>query len=173
MHTAGFNRKIVISATKRLTAILHNAQSPAFRTVVWNEFFQPHHAMSDAVNGFVIHIRSHVIEQEHGCVALSKIVLQSQNLPAIAKRTLREQPYLRKAIQNDALWFEALHYLEDACSSFLRVRGRTSKEDFVAAFRRAGFRAVKAQRFRCCCLGTSHERRRPPSTRPRFPKSVM
>jgi hypothetical protein len=128
MHSAGLDRKIVKSTTKRLTTIFHHPQPPAFRTVVRSEFFQPDHAMGDAVNGFVVDLRSHVIEQEHGSVALSEIVLQRSYLPSIAKRALREQPYLRKAIQNDALWLEALHYLEDACCGFAEFEvGRVQK----------------------------------------------
>src|SRR5215470_8635754 len=93
LHSAGFYGKIVVAATKRLTAVLHNAQSPALCTVVGGEFLHPHHAMCDAVNGVVIDACGQVVEQEHRCVALSKIVLQSQNLSSIAKGALREQSY--------------------------------------------------------------------------------
>src|SRR5215472_10855409 len=93
LHSAGFYGKIVVAAAKRLTAVLHNTQSPALCTVVGSEFLHPHHAVCNAVNGLVIYARGQVVEQAHGCVALRKIVLQRQNLSTIAKGALREQSY--------------------------------------------------------------------------------
>jgi hypothetical protein len=54
--------------------------------------------MGDAMDGLVIAVGGQIVEQEHRRIALAEEVFQSQDLPPVTKRALRQQPDLRKTV---------------------------------------------------------------------------
>ena len=62
--------------------------------------------MRDAVHGLVGHFGGQVVEQQHGGAELREIMLERQDLPAVAQRTLRQQPDLGQAVEDDAVGLE-------------------------------------------------------------------
>ena len=54
-----------------------------------------------------------VVEQQHGRAVPGEIVLQRQDLPAVAQRALRQQADLGQAVEHDARRLDALDRLED------------------------------------------------------------
>ena len=105
--------EIVVAATKALRAILHDPKPPALGAIVRRQFLQPDDAVSDAVHRLVERVGRQVVEQQHGRAVAREIMLERQDLAAIAQRTLREQADLRQRVEHDALRLAALERLED------------------------------------------------------------
>jgi len=71
------------------------------------------HAVSDAVNRAVGALRGQIVEHDDGRVVLREIMLERQNLPAVAKRALRQQANFGQAVDDDALGLEPLDRCKD------------------------------------------------------------
>ena len=54
----------------------------------------------------------YLVEGRHGAFAAGEEVLESQNLPPVAQRTLRQQAHFRKAVEYNAAWLD-LAYLSN------------------------------------------------------------
>ena len=76
------------------------------------------HAVGDAVHGAVGGLGREIIEHDHGGVVLGKIVLQREDLTPVPQRALRQEPYLRQTIDDDALRSQPLDRIEDALDGF-------------------------------------------------------
>ena len=78
-----------------------------------------------------------------------KVMLESQQLAAIAKRPLGKQPYLRQTVENDTLGSNLIHCIEDELDGFAKLKigriqqtsgaGRHSQRFRVAATRKSRF----------------------------------
>ena len=69
--------------------------------------------MRNAVHCPVIRLARQIVEHQHGRSAAREIVLKREDLAAVAERGLREQAYLRQAVENNPVGFEALNRVED------------------------------------------------------------
>ena len=67
----------------------------------------------DAVHRLVERLGGQVVEQQHGRAVAREIVLQRQDLAAVAQRALRQQADLGQAVEHDARGLGALDRLED------------------------------------------------------------
>ena len=64
--------------------------------------------------GSIDALGGHIVEQEHGRTVAGEIMLQREDLPAIAQRALRQQADFRQAVDHDALRLQPLDRIEDA-----------------------------------------------------------
>jgi hypothetical protein len=74
--------------------------------------------MRDAVHGLVGNVGGEVVEQHHRRAEFHEIMLDRQNLPTIAQRTLRQQPDLGQAVENHPAWPAAFYRLENLLGGF-------------------------------------------------------
>jgi hypothetical protein len=66
------------------------------------------------MHGFVVHVGGEVVEKQDGGALLGEIVLQTQDLAAVAQGALGEQADLGQAVEHDPVRAHALEGLEDA-----------------------------------------------------------
>ena len=93
--------------------VLHHPYPAPFRAVVGRQFFQADHAVGDAVHGLVEGFGGQVVQQQHRGVIAHEVMLDRQDLPAIAQRALREQADLRQAVDDHAGRLDPFDHLED------------------------------------------------------------
>jgi hypothetical protein len=113
--------EVVVAAAERLGAILDHAQARAARAVVGRHLLEPQHAVGDAVHRLVQRVGRQVVEHQHGRAVAREIVLQCQDLPAVAQRALAEQADFRQRVEHDALGPCALDRLEDQLGGFAQL----------------------------------------------------
>ncbi len=65
------------------------------------------------MHGLVEAVGGQIVEQQDGGAVLGEVVLQRQNLPAIAQRALGQQADLRKAVDHHPPRLDGLHLIED------------------------------------------------------------
>ena len=148
LHAAGLDDEVVVAAAERLAAILDDPQPPPLGAVVGRQLLQPDHAVRDAVHGLVGRLGGQVVEHQHGRVVPGEIVLQRQDLAAVAQRALRQQADLRQAVEHDPVRLHAARPPRRSAWSSRRARGRTNRAGSAAGPRRAGFPAAPARRSR-------------------------
>lgn len=89
--SAALDDEVVIATAKVDAAELRDPQSPPLRPVERSQLFHGHYAMSQALQ-MTVGVRSgEIIEQEHGTAPPRKVLLERQDLAAIAERALCEQ----------------------------------------------------------------------------------
>ena len=97
------NREVVITAAKRHAAQLADAQPAPLGAVLIRELLEHDDAVRDALQLIVFRPAGAIVEHQDRAVAAGEILLQRENLPAIAQRILRDQPQLRQRVDDDAL----------------------------------------------------------------------
>ena len=116
--------EIVIAAAIGLAAILDHPQAAALGAIGRRQFLEPDHAMGNRVDGLVIGVAGQVVEQQHRGAIAGEIMLEQQDLPAIAQRTLRQQPDFRQAVEHDAVGLHTLHRLEHSLGGLAQLQVR-------------------------------------------------
>jgi hypothetical protein len=58
--------------------------------------------MRDAVSRFVLHVGGQIIQRQHRCRHLRKLMFHGEQLVAVAQRALGEQSQLGEAVQDNA-----------------------------------------------------------------------
>jgi len=76
------------------------------------------------VDGLVLAFGGQIVEQKHGIVPTVEIVLQRQDLPAVAQRVLRQQADLRHRIDDDAGRPRPFDGAEDQLRGFAKLEIR-------------------------------------------------
>ena len=84
------------------------------------ELIEVDDAVGDAVHGAVGGLGREIIEHDDGGIVLGEIMLERQDLAAIAQRALRQQPDFRQAVDDDALRLQAFDGIEDALDGFAK-----------------------------------------------------
>ncbi len=90
-------------APERRAAHLDHAQAPPLPAVERRELFQPDHGMAETVQIQVVRLGGQIVEEQRRGVLDEQEAAQGVDLPAVAQRTLREQPDLGQAVEHDAL----------------------------------------------------------------------
>ncbi len=121
LNAAGRDVEVVIAAAKALAAAFGDAQPAPLGTVIGRELVQMDHAVRDGVDRAVGALGGEVVERDHGRFVAGEVVLQAENLPAVAQRALRQQPDFRQAVDHDALRLVSLDRLEDALHGFAEL----------------------------------------------------
>src|SRR5215213_7889883 len=103
IDSAGGDREIVIAAAVFLSTVLENAQAPPLGAVGRRKLFKPDDSVRDAVNRLVGRFRRQVIEQQDRGAVAREIMLDREQLAAIAQGTLRQQPNFGKTVEHHAL----------------------------------------------------------------------
>ena len=102
-HAAGRDDEIVKAAPIALATIFDDPQPPPVGAIFGRQLLQPDDAVRDAVHGLVVGFGRQVIEHQDGRSASREIMLQRQDLAAVAQRSLRQQANFRKAVEHDAV----------------------------------------------------------------------
>ena len=110
---AGGDGEVMVAAAKFHAAIFDDARAPPLCAIGRRQFLQPQHAVRDAVDGLVGESDGQVVEQQHGGAELCEIMLDRQDLPPVAQRTLRQQPDLGKAVEHHPVRLRAIDGRED------------------------------------------------------------
>ena len=85
MHAVAHDGEVVKAATVFLAPVLHHPDTPPFGAVVGGQFLQADHAVGHAVHGFVEGLGGQVVEQQHGGVVTHEVMLDREDLPAVAQ----------------------------------------------------------------------------------------
>ena len=125
---AGANNEIVIAATEPLATIFHDAKAAALRAILGRHFLEPQNAMGDTVDRLVRRLRREVVQKEHGYALAGEGMLQGEDLPSIAQRTLGKQADLRQGIEDDPRRLDALDGLENQPGRLSELQIRRIKE---------------------------------------------
>src|ERR1700749_26022 len=83
------DREIVIAAAKILAAAFGDSKAPALTAIGRSELVEMDDAVRDAMDCAIDAFRGHVIEQYDGRLVQREIMLEREDLPAIAQRALR------------------------------------------------------------------------------------
>src|SRR4029079_14135901 len=85
-------------------------------------------------------MRGEIVEEEDSAFAAGKEVLQSENLPAIPQRALRQEPHFRKTVEYDAGRFDLAHLLEYQLRRLAQLGLHRMKQRELLIGADAGFR---------------------------------
>src|SRR6266480_5622819 len=94
--------EVMIAAQKALPATLDDPQPSPLTSIDRGELIEVDYAMSDAVHGAIGALGGEIVEHDHSGIVLSKIVLQCEDLPAIAQRALRQKANLGQTVNHNA-----------------------------------------------------------------------
>ncbi len=108
-HAAPLDGVVVKSLAEPRTAQLLHFQPASFDAVLPLHAFHQDHAVSDALELQIVSFGGAIIQQQHGAFASRKVLLQTQNLPAIAQGIARQQAQLREGVKHNAGWLQPLH----------------------------------------------------------------
>ncbi len=106
-HAARFDDEVVVTTPETLSPILEYSQPAAVGAVFRRQLLESDDAMRDAMDRPVLLVGRQVIEHQDRAVPLREKMLQREDLPAIAKRALREQPDFRRLSSTTRSGFEA------------------------------------------------------------------
>jgi hypothetical protein len=85
----------VVAAAERDAAQLDDAQSAALGAKLISEMLQRNDSVCDAFELVVCGGAGAVVEHQHRAISASEVLLESEYLPAVTQRILRDQPQLR------------------------------------------------------------------------------
>src|SRR6478672_9508583 len=85
-------------------------------------------------------MRGEIVEEQDGAFAAGEKVLQSENLPPISQRTLRQEPHFRKAVEYDAGGFDLAQLIEYQFRRLAQLGLHRMKQGELLAGHNAGFR---------------------------------
>ena len=123
-HSSWFDDEVMIAAAKGPTSILHDPKPPPLGPVCGSEFLEPDHAVSDTMDRFVQGVGGQIVQQDHRHAPLCKVMLESQNLPPVPQRTLREETDLERLVQDHQTRRVAIDGGEDLSRSFTQLKVR-------------------------------------------------
>ncbi len=112
VNTVLGNGEVVKTAAILLATILDDFQAPALGTVSRCQCLKANNAVGDTVHSLVQRLGGQVIKQQHRRVVAGEIMLDSQDLPSVTQRTLRQKTDFREAVDHHASGFDALDHLE-------------------------------------------------------------
>ena len=100
--------------------------------------------MRDAVHGLVGRLGGQIVQHHHRGAELREEMLDRQDLPPVAQRTLRQQPDLGKAVEHHPARFRALDRVENLLGGLAKLEvGRIEQALLLLgieqAFRRQQF----------------------------------
>ena len=113
-QAAGQDFVVVVAAAEAAAAELADAQAAPVAAVLGIELVQRHHAVHDRVHVQAELGHGAVVEQQHGAATADEVLLQREDLAAIAQRRASEQAQFRQRVEHDALRTQALDLREDA-----------------------------------------------------------
>lgn len=113
-YAAGLDDEVVEAAAILDAAHLDDPQASALGAVLLRGLFKRDDAMGDAVQLQVARIGTAVVKHQDGAVTGREILLQGQDLPAIAQRVLRQQAHFRKAVEHHTGRAQAIDAFHDA-----------------------------------------------------------
>ncbi len=113
LHAACRDGEVVVAAAEALAAVLGDAQAPPLGPVLGCHPLQVDNTLGDAVDGLVHDVGGEVVEHQHGGPLAGEVVLERQDLPAVAQGVAGEQPDLRQAVEHDAGGLARLDRLQD------------------------------------------------------------
>jgi hypothetical protein len=147
LQPAGLDGEVVIAAAEPPAAIFDDPHPAALGAVFGGQFLQLDHAVGDAVHGLVVDVGGQVVEHQDRGAVLGEIVLQRQDLAAVAQRALGQQPDLRQAVDHHPLRLGRPPPPRRSSGWSRPARGPRNRAGSAAAVRRAGFRAAPVRRW--------------------------
>ena len=103
VETARANRQIVVTAAKRYAAHFADAQSAAFRAELARVLLEHDDAVRHRLDLITLATAGAVVEPQHRAVTAAEILLERQDLAAVADRVLRDEPQLGQRIDDEPL----------------------------------------------------------------------
>ena len=124
-HPAGADDEVVIAAAELLAAALDDPHAAVARRRIRRQLIEMDDAVRDAMDRACRWSRCQVVEQDDGRLCLREIMLQRQDLTAIAQRALRQQADFRQAVDHHSHGLEPFDRLENLAGGFaeLEIRG--------------------------------------------------
>src|SRR5579871_3951530 len=104
----------MIAAAEAPAAIFDQPQPAPIGPVFARQLLQRDDAMGNAVNGLVRGFARQIVEQQDSRTPAREIMLQREDLAAVAERTLRKQPDFGQAVDRQPLRLHLLECLEYA-----------------------------------------------------------
>src|ERR1700733_10175997 len=78
--------------------------------------------MDHTVRGLLRRFSRSIVEQQDGSAMPREIMLEREDLPSIAQRTLGQQADFGQTVQHDAAGFDTLEYLEDCTGRLAKLK---------------------------------------------------
>src|SRR3979490_3217377 len=97
LDAALHDHEVVISAAEALSPTLDDPQPTALAAIDRSEMIEMNDAVRDAVDGAVGGLGGEIVEHDDSGIVLGEVVLERENLAAVAQRALRQQADLRQA----------------------------------------------------------------------------
>ena len=129
--------------------------------------------MGNAVHGLVGDFGGQIVEQHHRGVEFREIVLDRENLPPIAQRTLRQQPDLGEAVEHDPARLHALDGGEDLLGRFAELEVGGIEQALLLLGIEQALRRQQLEDFDAVIQAPSHARPRPARSSRSVSDSVM
>ncbi len=133
LHAAMSDGEVMIAAAKTLAATFCDTQPPAIGAVSRRELIEVDHTMGDAVNGTVGAFGREIVQRDDGGFVPREIVLQGQDLTAVAQRALRQKADLGQAVDDDALRPVLFDRFENAFYGFAEFEIRRIQQALMLA----------------------------------------
>ncbi|MNI36541.1 hypothetical protein D3C73_905950 [compost metagenome] len=114
--------EVVKAAAVLLTTVLDHTHPSPLGAIVRGQFFQANHPVRNAVHGFVQGLGCQIVQQQQRGVVTHEVMLDRQDLPAVAQRALRQQTNLGQAVEYHAGRLEALDRVENLLGGFAQFQ---------------------------------------------------
>src|SRR6185312_10876578 len=106
---AGFaDNEVMKAALEGASAHFVDAQAPAVAAELQGPLVQSDHSMREAVKAGFVDLLGQVVQKQRRAILAFKVVLEGEYLPAIAQRTLRQEPDLGHTVEHHPLGPHAL-----------------------------------------------------------------
>ena len=164
--------EVVVAAAVVDAAQLRDPQAPALapRTRA-SQLLQAHDPVGEALQ---LQVRpsadGQVVEQEHRAAPADEVLLERQDLPAVAERALGEQPHLRERVEDEPLRLDALDLGRGRPWSSRRARPRRAGT-WCSGCRRCRSHPGRPARRARSRRATSRVTSRPPPALPWSPRA--
>nr|GFA06095.1 hypothetical protein [Tanacetum cinerariifolium] len=124
LDAIGHDIEVVVTAAVLLATVFDHPQASALCAISRGLHLQANHAMGNAVDGLVQGFGGEVVQQDDRRVVAREIVLDREDLPAVAQRTLRQQADLRQAVDDHTCGLDLLDDLENLLGGFAQFKVR-------------------------------------------------
>ena len=134
------DRVVVVAAAELDPAVLQHLQAPTLRAVLRLRLLEQQHAVRDAAHLQVLLGRGHVVEQQHGALAVHEELLERQDLAPVAQRVAGQQPHLGQRVEHHARRLQGLDVGQHPCRRRGQLDLRGVKHRAVGVRFELGFR---------------------------------
>ena len=120
-HACLRDHEVMIAGAEALAATLDDAQAAPFASINRSELVEMDDAVRNAVNGLIGGLGGEIVKHDHGGVVLGEVVLEREDLAAVAQGALGQKPDLGQAVDHDTIGLQPLNGLEYPLDRFAEL----------------------------------------------------